>query len=154
MSAQWRWTDEDSRDLDERTRAMRKPSKYVPPSTSKEVNTKATRPVTTFDQFVSRPGKRPSAEEQSKREWERTKAQLKAAGVRVVETPPLAQPQQPRMPRQRKPPAPPRTRTCIDCGADISRRGPTAVRCTEDAYAHSRRLAIERAARRSKENQQ
>lgn len=151
----WRWTDEDSRDLDERNRRMRRPPRQQLPVTTKEAQqVTARRALTHLDQFVSRPSRRArSPEEKQAKEWERTKRNLQAAGVRVVETPPHRPEVQPRMAKPTKAPKAARERHCVDCGADISQRGPTAARCEEHAYTHSRHLARERS-RKNKENQQ
>jgi hypothetical protein len=141
MSADWRWTDEDSRDLDERNRQMRKPRRYVPPISTKEADTLISRKVTTLDQFHSRPGRRKSNRaddpEVQRREWERTKQQLRAAGVRVVE--------------RSSTPSTSTERRCEDCGVDISHRGASSTRCVRDA---ARRKEVLKRERKSRENQQ
>lgn len=150
MSTDWRWTDEDSRALDEQTRRMRRPPKYRPPVTTREADAVIKRPVTTLDQFLSRPGRRKSNRgddpEVIQRKWAKTKRDLERAGIRPVETtttPPDAHP------RMDKPAA--HERSCIDCGEDISSRGPTSTRCTEHAYKHK---VQSRRARLRKENGQ
>lgn len=137
----WRWTDEDSRDLDERNRRMRKPRPYRPPISTTDADTLISRKVTTLDPYLSRPGRRKSNRaddpEVQRREWERTKRQLRVAGVRVVEP--------------SSTPSTPTERRCEDCGVDISHRGHSSTRCVRDAARHKEVLKRER---RSRENQQ
>ena len=91
MSTDWRWTDEDSRDLDERNRRMRKPRPYRPP-TAKGVEPVRARATTqdlpTVHIKHTKRLKRPTPEQKAQKEWERTKRDLERAGIRPVETRP------------------------------------------------------------------
>ena len=155
MTTGWRWTDDDSRDLDERTRRMRRPKRYVPPISTKEAEQVAKHPVTTLDQFVSRPSRRktPTSQQKQAQEWARTRAQLERAGIRPVESPPatkLAPAPKARKRASKAVPTPRPPRYCAndECGVDISHRGAMSVHCEECAYKHARqRKRAEYAAR-------
>ena len=138
------WSDDDSRELDERIRAMRKPKASPSPALSHaDARKVASRPVTGMldSTWLMSRGRRRVIKERF--EQTQLKRQLEAAGVTVPEPPsePDSTPSTP-------------ARLCVDCGADISDRGPTAVRCVEHAAAAKRNRAKERDNRVSREEQE